>query len=96
MGANILLPHTFRQLGWIILVPAAILGMMVLFDNFSLEFLDSRMITIYKSDSVPLISPKTQGHWFQIIEVNFTQTIIGLLNIFALLFIAFSKEKRRR
>ncbi|MBK6498703.1 MAG: hypothetical protein IPG00_11315 [Saprospiraceae bacterium] len=51
------------------------------------------MITIYNSDSVPLISPKTQGHWFQIIDVNFTQTIIGLLNIFALLFIAFSKEK---
>ncbi len=93
MGANILLPHTFRQLGWIILVPAAILGMLVLFDNFSLDILDSRMITIYNSDSVPLIRPKTQGHWFQIIDVNFTQTIIGLLNIFALLFIAFSKEK---
>lgn len=93
METKFLFPHSFKKIGWIIFLPSLVLGLIVIFDDFSLNALDGRMLTIYKSESVPLISPKTVGNWFQIIDVNFTQTLVGLLNIIGLLFIAFAKEK---
>lgn len=93
METKFLISHKFRKIGWILLIPSLVLGMLVLFDNFSLSILDGRMFTIYDSGAGPLTDDKQTLPWFRIIDVNFTQTIVGIFNIIVLLLIAFSKER---
>ena len=47
MKTKFLFPNRFKRIGWILLIPSAILGFFVLFFDFEFKFLDSKVFAIY-------------------------------------------------
>lgn len=85
MHTKLLLPNKFKNTGWAIFIISFILGLFILIGNFESQWLNGKMIEIY-----PALSNKKV---FDIVEVNFTNTIVGLALIIGGLLVAFSKEK---
>lgn len=88
MNANFLFPNKFRIIGWILLIPAAILGFMVIFKNFEFSFLDFKVLSLLPDT----FSTPPSSLW-NIVENNFTDEIALILIIIGALLVAFSKEK---
>lgn len=77
---SLLLPHSFRKIGFIMLPIVVVLFVMVLLKEYTWSFLD------YK----PLMSDKSI---FNTSNGNFSDELTLLLTFLCLFFIAFSKEK---
>jgi hypothetical protein len=92
METKLLLPNKFKLIGWILLVPSAILGIIQIFylAGSGLKFLDAKMFTIYSGSFAPWGSSSTI---FGFDKVNLTGTIIGILFILGAVMVAFAKEK---
>jgi hypothetical protein len=87
MKTKLLLPNYFKRIGWILLVPSAILGLFIIIADYEFGFLDTKVFTIYSGGlQEPVI--------FGMIKVNLTNTIVGILFLIGAVFVAFSKEKR--
>jgi len=89
MKTQFLFPHGMKRIGWILLIPAAILGFFVIFFNFQASFLDCRVFAAY-SGATGWFSENTVG----MIENNITDEIAAILFIIGALFVAFSKENQ--
>ena len=88
MNTKILFPNYFKRIGWIILIPSAILGILAVFDIFKFEFLEkAKMFALYSSDF------PGGSTVFGFVKNNITDEILGILCIVGAIFIAFSKEK---
>ena len=88
MKTKILLPNQFKRIGWIILIPSAILGVLKVFDVLRFEFLDkAKMFALY-SDDFP-----GGGKVCGIVQNNISDEILGILCIIGAILVAFSKEK---
>jgi FlaA1/EpsC-like NDP-sugar epimerase len=72
MKTKFLFPNRFKQIGWILLIPSALLGIYL-------------VVNLGKGP----IFPKS----LNILESNYTRTIVGVLFIIAAILVAFSKEK---
>jgi len=88
MKTKLLLPNCFKRIGWIILIPSAILGLFIIISDYDFGFLNTQMFTFY---SEGLQKPPVV---FGLIKVNLTGTIVGILFLIGAVFVAFSKEKR--
>ncbi|MCX6270266.1 MAG: hypothetical protein NTU44_03430 [Bacteroidetes bacterium] len=88
MKASILFPNRFKRIGWILLVPSLIAGVLILFFKTDFNIPDSRVFTLYSTGF--LSSPKVMS----CIDGNYTNTIVGILFIMGALLVAFSKEKQ--
>jgi len=88
MKTKLLFPNRFKRIGWILLVPSTILGILCLFNNYELGFLDVKVFSIY-SDS--FFGPDTNSGFK---DNNITDEIAGVLFIIGAAFVAFSKEKQ--
>jgi hypothetical protein len=55
METKLLLPNKFKLIGWILLVPSAILGIIQIFylAGSGLKFLDAKMFTFYSGSFAP-------------------------------------------
>lgn len=86
MFSQLLLPHKYKTLGWVILIPATIFGIALLASNF-----DSIQI---KTSAFALVSDEILGesHSFSFIKTNITPTLVGILFIIGALLVSFSKE----
>jgi hypothetical protein len=82
-----LLPHKYKKVGWIILIPATILGIILMFKGFESMSLNAKVFAIYNNE----IFGKSQS--FSFIHTNITNTIVGILFIVGALLVGFSKEK---
>ena len=91
MKTNYLLPHRFKTIGWIMLVPAAILGVMVIFFDFQLSFLDLKVISLLPTKFG--MSNMAPDRFLGIIENNLTNELAGVLFIVGAIFAGFSREK---
>jgi len=88
MKTKILFPNHFKRIGWIILIPSAILGVLAVFDVFKFEFLDkAKMFALYSDDFL------RGSTVFGFVKNNVTDEILGILCIVGAIFVAFSKEK---
>lgn len=87
MKTNYLLPYQFKKIGWIIFIPAFILGVLWLIFDFEPAFLDVKVLALFNDDFL-----SSKG-FFAIVENNIANEIIGVLIIISASFIAFSKEK---
>lgn len=87
MMNNLLLPHKYKKLGWIILVPVTILGMILIFSDFEALAIQAKVFAILNDE---FLGKKES---FSIIQTNITNTIIGILFIVGALLVSFSKEK---
>lgn len=87
MKTKLLLPHSLRMVGWIMLVLMVVPGLMIVFGNFELSFLDMDVFTIYDS-GFPGINT-----YFAMTDNNITNEVVGILFLLGAVFVAFSKEK---
>lgn len=88
MSKSLLLPHAFKTAGWILFIPASILGLLVLFGSFEFPFLETKVFSLTPEFSFD--SNETSTHY---LRTNLTQTLSGVLFVISCLFIGFSKEK---
>ena len=87
MTTKLLLPHQFKTIGWIILIPATIAGLLISIGDYEAEWLNGRMFAFFHDQ--PLGSSTN----FRVIETNLTNTITGLAFIVGAMMVGFSKEK---
>lgn len=87
MVEKLLLPHKFKRVGWFILIPAFIIGLLLLITNGEFIEINTKIFAVY---SDKLFENK---QYFNFIETNIIPTIIGVLFIIGALLVAFSKEK---
>jgi hypothetical protein len=88
MTNYLLLPNRFKLIGWFLLVPATILGVILSFTDFEAFPVKAKMLAIFNNDIF------SKSELFTVVEVNITNTIVGLTFIIGALFVGFSKEKR--
>jgi hypothetical protein len=85
MEMKFLLPRKYRLIGWVLVVPSAVIMVMSMYFDFSLPFLNY----VGKGTHIsldPAFIWNIQSH-------NFTGDIAGVLLLVGLLMVAFSKEK---
>jgi hypothetical protein len=87
MKTKFLFPNQCKRIGWILLIPSTILGILIIFFDCKFKFMDSNVFTFY-SDVFGL--DKTIMGFF---EGNYANTIAGLLFLIGAILVAFSKEK---
>jgi len=87
MKYKLFLPNKYKKVGWFILIPAAILGIILTFTDFQKIPLNAKVFAIFSDE----ILGKNQS--FTFIYTNITNTIVGILFIAGALLVGFSKEK---
>ena len=87
MKANFLFSNKFKKIGWFILIPSAIIGLITLIYGYDPSFLDFNMPAIFIDDFFTDKKP------FRMVKNNILNEIFGILVIISSLFVAFSKEK---
>lgn len=83
MQNKLLLPNKFKIIGWCLLIPAAILGLVIGF--LPLEAVIGKVLT-----SLNMGSDQSFGET----EIKMIITVTGVLFIVGAMFVAFSKEKQ--
>jgi hypothetical protein len=91
MKTKILFPNQFKRIGWILLVPSTILGILVIFFDFKLKLLDLKVFAIY-SRGINFMGGPTTIMGFE--KNNITDEIIAIIFLIGAIFVAFSKEKQ--
>jgi len=89
MKLNFLFPNKFKKIGWFILIPSAIIGLVTLIYEYEPSFLDFNVPAIF-IDEITLSDNK---QLFGMVNNNVLNEILGILIIISSLFVAFSKEK---
>lgn len=84
-----LLPHRYKNIGWIILIPALLLGIGILFLDLGIDW-QVRIPVLYHSSSI--FSDESKG-FFGISNINIFENSVGILIIIGGLLVGFSKEK---
>ena len=93
MEPRFLFPHRYKLIGWVIAVPCIILGLFVLFNDFSFDFLTIQLpFKYYFSDTFTLGNSKINGT-DEVTALNFTDEIATIGSVIGMLMIAFSKVK---
>ncbi len=87
MNMKFLFPNHFKQIGWLILVPSSILGLLVFSEVIEFKFLEVNVFTIY---STMFPGPDTL---FGFVSNNIANELFGILFIIGAIFVGFSKEK---
>lgn len=87
MKPTYLLPHRFKWIGWVVLIPASIAGLLVTIFEFNPPAFDLKVPALFINE----IFGKKQVAGM--IENNVLNELIGILIIISSMFVAFSKEK---
>lgn len=88
MKTKFLFPNRYKRIGWILLIPSSILGILILFFDFNFKSLDSKVFTIY-SDGFGV-----EKTFMGLFDGNYVNTIAGILFLIGAILVAFSKEKQ--
>jgi hypothetical protein len=88
MTNKLLLPHRFKMIGWCILVPATIVGIILTITGYEADWLSSRVFAFISEEAFG------KSKFFSMITVNITNTLIGSIFIFGAILVGFSKEKK--
>ena len=91
MKTSFLFPNRYKKIGWFLLIPATVIGFIVLFFDFEFKFLDLKVLAIYAEGLGMFGSPPG---FFHLVEDNFTNEIVGIVFLIGAIFAAFSKEKQ--
>ena len=88
MSNKLLLPNRYKLIGWCLLIPSVLFGLILNFTDFEAFPITAKTFAIFNQE----IFAKTQ--FFTFIETNITKTLVGVLFIIGAMFVSFSKEKR--
>lgn len=88
MSTKLLLPNRYKKIGWFILIPATIAGLILASQEFSEDWL-------YKVRVFSIVTDGPTHHYkyFSVDRENITNTVIGALFIIGAMLVSFSKEK---
>lgn len=89
MKTKFLFPNRFKRIGWIILVPSVILGILIFCGIVDFKFLEVKVFAIYSGSLLP--GGETV---FGVINENISEEIFEILCIVGAILVAFSKEKQ--
>ncbi len=88
MNLNYLFPHRYKMIGWFLLVPGILLGILYLIYGSEIGFFDTKVIALVNDKGV------FQGHaYFNVFEDNVLDELSSILLIIGGVFVAFSKQK---
>ncbi|MBC7569480.1 MAG: hypothetical protein H7319_07090 [Spirosoma sp.] len=79
MKTNLLFPHRYRLIGWLIFIPSALLGLATMYLDYAVKWLS--------------VGPMTTISLFQSSPNNLTNELAGVGVIIGLMLIAFSREE---
>jgi hypothetical protein len=91
MKTRFLLPHKYKKIGWIFLIPSAIFGLFILFisPDFEPEWLNMKVFTFYTKNYFP----KEEVHYFSLVKANVANELAGIFFLISAMLVAFSKAK---
>ena len=87
MPTKLLLPNRYKKIGWMILIPATILGIILIYYQFGAAWLHAKVFAIATDGT------SDNYKFFSLTYTNMTNTIIGALFIIGAMLVSFSKEK---
>ena len=82
-----LLPHKFKSVGWTLLVPSAILGLIHLIFEPSFLVINTKLFAFLSDQFL------SETGYFTIVEANLSNTLLGIFFIIGALLVAYSKER---
>ncbi len=88
MKLNFLFPNKFKKIGWFILIPSAIIGLITLIYDYEPSFFDFNVPAIFVGE---ILSDGKKT--FRMVNNNVLNEILGILIIISSLLVAFSEEK---
>lgn len=83
-----LLSNKFKVVGWFILVPTTFLGLFLTINGFDVSWLK---LKVFAFSSSQILEKRT---FFEVIETDLTNTLVGVFFILGALMVGFSKEKK--
>lgn len=87
MKTNYLFPNKFKRIGWLILIPSVVVGLVTLIYEYEPSFFGFNVPAIFIDDFF------TDKKLFGMVNNNILNEIFGILIIISSLFVAFSKEE---
>ena len=88
MTNKLLFPNKFKIIGWRLLIPATILGIILSFTGFQASWLPAKVFAVFNEE----ILGKSQ--FFTFIKTDITNTVVGATFIVGAMFVGFSREKK--
>lgn len=86
METKFLLPNRLKKIGWFILIPSSILGLLTFLELIEFNFLEIKVFAIY---STMFPGP---DRFFEVVSNNIANEFFGILFIIGAIFVSFSKE----
>ncbi len=86
MKTQYLLPHKYKKIGWMVLIPSGILGLITLIMDYEPSLLNMKVPAIFISD----LSSHVQ--LIGLVETNILNEVLGILVILSGICVAFSRE----
>jgi len=83
MKVNYLFPRKYKKIGWLILIPSIIIGLVAHILVYEPDFLDFKVPAVFFGD----------GLTFELFNTNILNEVFGILIIISSLLVGFSKEK---
>ena len=90
MKNQLLFPHRFQKVGWILFVPSLLIGILLLINSTLIEHLFSFEITSFAFVDMPFLS---KSRYFTFIKQDFLDELVSSTLLISALLIVFSKEK---
>ena len=87
MSSKLLLPNKYKIIGWFLLIPVTIIGLILSFGGMGTFSINSKVFALFNEIMGPT-------EFFKVIDSNITPTIVGALFIIGAMMVGFSKEKR--
>lgn len=88
MSHKLLLPNWFKKIGWCLLIPAAVAGVILSFYGFDAHWINAKIFALFNNDILG------GDHFFTFINTDITNTVAGIVFIVGAMFVGFSREKR--
>ncbi|SFT45788.1 hypothetical protein SAMN05216474_0673 [Lishizhenia tianjinensis] len=88
MKINYLLPHSFKKIGLILIIPSLLLGILGLFLDFKIDALTLEVPALFADN---FLAPGKDN--FRFITNNLTDELAAIVFLLGAIFIAFSREK---
>lgn len=88
METNYLLPHKYKNFGWVLFILGLLAGIVLIFSDYEVDALNINVISIYSEQFM-----NNDNGYFKIIENSIVDEIIALFIIIGGLLVGFSKEK---
>jgi hypothetical protein len=87
MKTDFLLPQQWKRVGWLIFIPAFVIGTVITITDYEPAMLDISVFAFITDGVIGVLS------FFQIVENNIANEIFGVLLIISGLVVVFSREK---